>query len=78
MIQTPQAFEYSLIKEAYTTLIEQENKGIKTLIPVTDDAMVVEYFLNQKVHLVHGSYENIKITTPEDMRIAEVFAKKQS
>lgn len=77
MIQTPQAFEYSLIKEAYTTLIEQENKGIKTSIPVTDDAMVVEYFLKQKVHLVYGSYENIKITTPEDMRIAEVFVKKQ-
>ena len=78
MIQTPQAFEYSLIKEAYTTLIEQENKGIKTLIPVTDDAMVVEYFLNQKVHLVHGSYENIKITTPEDMYVAEVFLKKET
>lgn len=77
MIQTPQAFEYSLIKEAYTTLIEQESKGIKTSIPVTDDAMVIEYFLNQKVHLVYGSYENIKITTPEDMRIAEVFVKKQ-
>ena len=77
MIQTPQAFEYSLIKEAYTTLIEQEDRGITTSIPVTDDAMVVEYFLKQKVHLVYGSYENIKITTPEDMRIAEVFVKKQ-
>ena len=77
MIQTPQAFEYALIKEAYTILIEQENQGIKTSIPVTDDAMVVEYFLNQKVHLVYGSYENIKITTPEDMRIAEVFVRKQ-
>lgn len=76
MIQTPQAFDYSLIKEAYTTLIEQENNGIKTSIPVTDDAMVVEYFMNQKVHLVYGSYENIKITTPEDMRIAEAFLKK--
>lgn len=76
MIQTPQAFEYTLIKEAYTILIEQENQGVKTSIPVTDDAMVVEYFLNQKVHLVHGSYENIKITTPEDMRIAEVFVRK--
>lgn len=76
MIQTPQAFEYPLIKEAYTTLIEQEEKGIRTSIPVTDDAMVVEYFLNQKVHLVYGSYENIKITTPEDMRIAEVFVKR--
>ena len=44
MIQTPQAFEYSLIKQAYTILIEQERKGYKTSIPVTDDAMVVEYF----------------------------------
>lgn len=76
MIQTPQAFECSLIKEAYTLLIEQEKQGIKTTIPVTDDAMVVEYFLNQKVHLVYGSYENIKITTPEDMRVAEVFVRK--
>ena len=76
MIQTPQAFEYSMIKEAYTALIEQEKQGIKTSIPVTDDAMVVEYFLQKKVHLVYGSYENIKITTPEDMRIAEVFVRK--
>ena len=76
MIQTPQAFEYSLIKQAYTILIEQEKQGQKTSIPVTDDAMVVEYFLNQKVRLVYGSYENIKITTPEDMRIAEVFVRK--
>ncbi len=76
MIQTPQAFEYLLIKEAYNTLIEQEKQGTQTSIPVTDDAMVVEYFLNQKVHLVYGSYENIKITTPEDMRIAEVFVRK--
>ena len=76
MIQTPQAFDYALIKDAYTILIEQENQGIQTAIPVTDDAMVVEYFMNQKVHLVYGSYENIKITTPEDMRIAEAFLKK--
>ena len=75
MIQTPQAFEYSLIKEAYSILIEQEMKGVKTEIPVTDDAMVVEYFMKQKVHLVMGSYENIKITTPEDMRIADVFVR---
>ena len=75
-IQTPQAFAYDLIKEAYTILIEQEEKGIKTSIPVTDDAMVVEYFMNQKVHLVNGSYENIKITTPEDMLVASAFLKR--
>ena len=76
LIQTPQAFEYSLIRDAYTILIEQEKQGRKTAIPVTDDAMVVEYFLKQRVHLVYGSYENIKITTPEDMRIAEVLVRK--
>ena len=75
-IQTPQAFSYELIKDAYSMLIGQEEKGIHTSIPVTDDAMVVEYFLNQKVHLVYGSYENIKITTPEDMLVASVFLKK--
>lgn len=75
-IQTPQAFSYELIKKAYTMLIENENKGIQTEIPVTDDAMVVEYFLKKKVHLVQGSYENIKITTPEDMYVAEAFMKK--
>ena len=75
-IQTPQAFSYSLIKEAYSILIEQEEKGIKTSIPVTDDAMVVEYFKNQKVHLVQGSYENIKITTPEDMIIASALMRQ--
>lgn len=77
MIQTPQAFSYSLIKEAYEKLIQQEEAGIEMEIPVTDDAMVVEYFCNQKVHLVRGSYENIKLTTIEDMGIAEVFVKKQ-
>ena len=65
-----------LINMTREKLAECEEKGIKTSIPVTDDAMVVEYFLNKKVHLVYGSYENIKITTPEDLGIAESFLKK--
>ncbi len=44
---------------------------------VTDDAMVLEKMVGKKVKLVEGSYENIKITTPEDLDIARVFAKKQ-
>ena len=44
---------------------------------MTDDAMVVEKILGKKVKLVRGSYENIKITTPEDLDIAGVFAKIQ-
>lgn len=67
MIQTPQVFETSLIKDAYSLLMEQE------IIQVTDDAMVVETMLQREVKLVEGSYKNIKITTPEDLKIAEVF-----
>lgn len=70
MIQTPQVFENGLVKKAYALLMEQEN------IQVTDDAMVVEQMLGHKVKLTEGSYENIKITTPEDLDIAEIFVKK--
>ena len=70
MIQTPQVFEVSLIKEAYAKLMDLDN------IPVTDDAMVVERMLGKKVKLVEGSYENIKITTPEDLSVAESFLEK--
>jgi len=70
MIQTPQVFETSLVKKAYGLLMEQEN------IQVTDDAMVVEQMLGYKVKLVRGSYENIKIKTPEDLEIASIFVRK--
>ena len=68
MIQTPQVFETALVKKAYGMLMEQAH------ITVTDDAMVVETMLGQNVKLIEGSYRNIKITTPEDLAIAEVFA----
>lgn len=70
-IQTPQVFETNLVKEAYRLLAEQEG------IQVTDDAMVLEKMLGKNVKLVRGSYKNIKITTPEDLEIAEVFAKSK-
>ena len=72
-IQTPQAFRADLIRQAYEALITGEKEGRLPPIPVTDDAMVVEYYLQKKVHLIPGSYRNIKITTPEDMLIAEAF-----
>lgn len=43
---------------------------------VTDDAMVVEQESGVGIRLVEGSYQNIKITTPEDLDIAETFLKK--
>lgn len=67
MIQTPQVFEAGLIKEAYGLLMEQKECA------ATDDAMVVETMLGKKVKFVLGAYENIKITTPEDLKIAEVL-----
>jgi len=71
MVQTPQVFEVELVKHAYKKLMNHED------VFVTDDAMVVETFTKHKVKLVEGSYENIKITTPEDLGIAEVFAIKR-
>lgn len=71
LIQTPQVFRTSLIQKAYFKLMEQPQ------IQVTDDAMVVEQMLSHPVKLVEGSYENIKITTPEDLFVAESFVKKR-
>lgn len=70
-IQTPQAFHYGLVFDAYEKLLSDENcqKGI------TDDAMVVEIMTSKQVKLTEGSYENIKVTTPEDMKIAECFLR---
>lgn len=75
-VQTPQVFDTQLIVKAYQSLrrhhAELEQKGIA----VTDDASVVELFTDQKVKLVEGDYTNIKVTTPEDIKIAEVLLNK--
>ena len=52
----------------------QENRG---QVHVTDDAMVVELLTDIPVKLVRGSYQNIKITTPEDLKIAEALCEKK-
>jgi len=70
MIQTPQVFDYSLIRELYNKLIDEEDEILSKGINITDDAMVVETFSDVKVKLVEGSYSNIKITTPEDIPAA--------
>lgn len=73
MIQTPQVFSRKLIQEAYQTLIKEESILISKGINITDDAMVVETLMKHPVKLVEGTYQNIKITTPEDLIIAESF-----
>jgi 2-C-methyl-D-erythritol 4-phosphate cytidylyltransferase len=66
--QTPQAFEYSSIKRAYDMFhadVYKEELGI------TDDAMVYETYLKLPVKILKGDYNNLKITTPEDMVLAD-------
>lgn len=70
LVQTPQVFKTELVKQAYEKLMKED------CIQVTDDAMVVEQMLGNKVKLVEGSYENMKITTPEDLAVASVFVGK--
>lgn len=72
-IQTPQVFDTQLIIEAYRKLRSNQEKCTEKGISVTDDAGVVELFTDQKVKLVQGSYQNIKITTPEDISTAKSF-----
>lgn len=69
-IQTPQIFSYTAIREAYERARQQN------MADITDDAMVMERFGNTKIKLVEGSYENIKITTPEDILVAEKILEK--
>lgn len=66
-IQTPQAFDYNMIYECHSKVKEMG-------ISVTDDTMVAELFGNE-VYIFQGEYTNIKITTPEDMILAEYLVK---
>ena len=68
-VQTPQAFSYEVVYDAYTRMLAGDENGI------TDDAMVVERMTDYKVKLIEGSYRNIKITTPEDLLVAEAYLK---
>lgn len=70
IIQTPQIFSYSLIRKAHES-IHKEN-----MANITDDAMIVESQTSVQVALFEGSYRNIKITTSEDLYVAEAFLKK--
>lgn len=66
-VQTPQIFSYKLICTAYESIQQKDMSN------VTDDAMVVEQETGTRILLVEGSYQNIKITTPEDLAVAEAF-----
>ncbi len=69
LAQTPQIFEFSLLCQAHQKAIQDKFTG-------TDDASLVER-LGHPVSLISGDYRNIKITTPEDLTIAETLIKKE-
>lgn len=119
-IQTPQCFEYELVKSSYEKIIgaasnaapaAAETDSARTTelnragadaasdaapaaafadfagaghqnrqapLKITDDAMVVEYASDTKVRPVDTGYQNIKITTPEDLLVAEVFLRNRT
>ena len=65
-VQTPQVFQSTLLKEAYATTYQSG---------FTDDASVYE-FAGHKVTLIEGNRENIKITIPQDIMLAEMLLKQ--
>ncbi len=70
-VQTPQTFDRELIKKAYLKMMGNGDTDI------TDDTMIVERYMGHSVKIIEGSYSNIKITTPEDMIMAECILRNQ-
>ena len=68
LVQTPQCFQIHLLQKAY---------GLPEESTFTDDASVVEK-LGEQINLAEGSYDNIKITTPEDLLWAEILLKNKT
>ena len=68
-VQTPQVFDADLLKAALQSALEHE-------VPITDDCSAVER-LGKTVFLIPGSEENLKITTPVDLVIAEAILRER-
>lgn len=66
-VQTPQAFDYNIIKSCYDKAIEEK-------LTVTDDSSIVEYY-GYSVKAIKGLQKNIKITTKFDLRVAELISR---
>lgn len=69
-IQTPQTFDRKLLEEAY------ERLRLSGDTDITDDTMIVERYLDVSSKMIEGSYENIKVTTQEDIQIAELYLSR--
>ena len=69
-IQTPQVFQFRIVRDAYQALIDSGRSDM------TDDAMIVETFADMRVKIVEGDYHNINLTTAEDLEVAKVFMRQ--
>ena len=69
-VQPPQVFDAELLRAALQSAIDQE-------LPITDDCSAVE-LLGYKVKIVEGDEHNIKVTTPMDLKIAELLLEELS
>ena len=69
-VQTPQSFEKQLLMRAYEFAREKK-------LDVTDDSMIVEAY-GSEVHIVEGEYNNIKITTIEDLDLGQAILKNKT
>lgn len=70
-VQTPQAFDYKMLKKGY-------DKIDKSIVDetITDDSCVWERYVGEPVYVIEGDETNIKITTPEDLLFGEEIVKK--
>ena len=69
IVQTPQVFRKDLLDRAYEKLREEPERAKS----ITDDGMVVETFAGVSVHMCEASYDNLKVTTPDDLAAAQVL-----
>lgn len=69
-IQTPQTFKREIIEAAYVKMYVSGDTDI------TDDTMIVERYLGKKIKIIPGSYKNIKVTTGEDIVVAEALTTR--
>lgn len=72
-VHTPQAFEYSLIREAH-----ERFQAAGSPAGITDDGMLVEIYMEHPVRMVCGSYTNMKVTTPDDLPLAELLLTERA
>ena len=71
MVQTPQCFRYDMIRASYEKVLAEVAEGIRNIALITDDAYVFsEGYYDSPVKLFEAGYDNIKVTTPGDLRYA--------